>query len=223
MPIPETKTDYFPKTAKDRVFMGVREWIIDGTLRPGEKIFDKEIADYFSVSRTPVREAFQMLEEQKLIMVSPGKESRVAEIDPVSVKQSYELLSVLEPIAVKYAIHHITPESITVLDNCTANMKNALNIGEPKKANEADHLFHETILQLSGNDFLHQFCTTLEAHVTRTEIHFFSHQDISEILPSSVKEHEMIIEAMKNGDEEKACSVMSDNWRNTIPYIEKYL
>ena len=223
MPIPKTKTENFPKTAKDRVFWEMREWIIDGTLKPGEKIFDKEIADYFSVSRTPVREAFQMLKEQKLITISPGKESRVADIDPVSVRQSYELLSVLEPIAVKYAIHNITPESINTLDKCTADMKNALNSGNPKKANDADHLFHETILQLSGNDFLCQFCETLETHVTRTEIHFFSHQDISEILPSSVKEHEMIIEAMKRGDEAKACSVMSDNWKNTIPYIEKYL
>ncbi len=223
MPIPKTKSDFYPKTAKDRVFSEMKEWIVSGTLRPGEKIFDKEIAEYFSVSRTPVREAFQMLEEQKLITVSPGKESRVTEIDPETVKQSYELLSVLEPIAVKYAMPHLTPEAFDILTQSTEDLREAIRSGSAREANEADSVFHDTILQLSGNDLLRQFCTTLEVHITRTEIHFFSDRDVSEMLPASVKEHERIIEAMKSGDVEEACRVMADNWKNTIPYIEKYL
>lgn len=223
MPIPSSKTDFFPKTAKDRVFSVMREWIIDGTLKPGEKIFDKEIAEYFSVSRTPVREAFQMLAEQKLIIVSPGKESRVTDIDPISARQSYELLSVLEPIAVRYAISNITDETLRILEDSTKKLKEAIDSGDPGKANEADHAFHQKILEISGNDFLKQFCETLETHVSRVEIHFFSHRDISEMLPASVKEHEKIIEAIKDRNVEEACRIMADNWNNTIPYIERYL
>ena len=43
------------------------------------------------------------------------------------------------------------------------------------------------------------------------------------MLPASVKEHEVIIEAIKNGNVDEACRVMADNWNNTIPYIEKYI
>ena len=222
MPIPASKTDFFPKTAKDRVFSVMREWIIDGTLKPGEKIFDKDIAEYFSVSRTPVREAFQMLAEQKLITISPGKESRVTDIDPVSARQSYELLSVLEPVAVRYAMSNITDEALRVLEDSTKKLKEAIDSGNPGQANEADHLFHQIILEISGNDYLRQFCETLETHVARVEIHYFSHQDILEMLPASVIEHEAIIEAIKNGNAEEACRVMAENWNNTIPYIEKY-
>ena len=223
MPIPQAKTESYPKTAKDRVFSVMREWIINGTLKPGEKIFDKEIADYFSVSRTPVREAFQMLEEQKLITVSPGRESRVSEIDPDSIRQSYELLAVLEAMAVKFAMNHMTDECILLLKDCVEKLKASIAAGDAKAANAADHLFHETILRFSSNDFLMQFCKILETHVARIEIHFFSAHEMPDLLSASVAEPEKIIEAIQRHDIEAASCTMSENWLNTIPYIEKFL
>ena len=223
MPVPVKRSKSFPKTAKDRVFSEMREWIIDGTLKPGEKIFDKEIAEYFAVSRTPVREAFQMLEEQKLITVAPGRESRVAEIDPDSVRQSYEILANLESIAVRYAVRHASEKDIAALRKSTERLREAIQSGDARVANDADHLFHERILKMSGNDFLLRFCSILESHIARTELHFFSEQDVSEMLPASVREHEEIIEAIQAKDEDTACQRMADNWLNTVPYIEKYL
>lgn len=223
MPIPQVKSESFPKTAKERVFTVMREWIIDGTLKPGEKIFDKEIADYFAVSRTPVREAFQMLEEQKLIVIAPGKETRVSEVDPVAVRQSYELLAELDAKAVEYAISQMTEEAYTILKDSTARLKKAIKSGDAKAASEADEQFHAAIRELSGNEFLARFCSTLATHIARVERHFFSKQDITEMLPASVGEHERIIDGMLAGDSKAAGSAMAENWLNTIPWIEKYL
>ena len=223
MPIPQVKSESFPKTAKERVFAVMREWIIDGTLKPGEKIFDKEIADYFSVSRTPVREAFQMLEEQKLIVIAPGKETRVSEVDPVSVRQSYELLAELEAKAVAYAIPHMTEDAYTILEDSTDLLRKAIKSGDGKAASEADARFHATIREFSGNEFLIRFCSTLETHIASVERQFFSKQDITEMLPSSVDEHERIMAGMKAGDPEAAGTAMAENWLNTIPWIEQYL
>ena len=64
MPIPQTAIPLPRVSAKENVFSTVQDWIISGTLRPGEKIVDTELAKIFSVSRTPVREALQMLSEQ---------------------------------------------------------------------------------------------------------------------------------------------------------------
>ena len=223
MPIPEVRVDSFPKTAKERVYTAVKEWIIDGTLRPGEKIFDKEIAEYFSMSRTPVREAFQMLEEQNLITVSPGKESRVSEIDLDSIRQSYEILAVLESLAVKYATDHMHEDSISALRESTEQFKEAILSGDSKAANLADHHFHEIVLKASENDFLLRFCTTIETHVARIEMHFFSHQEVTDLLSASVKEHELILQAIEHGDYLQAEKTMADNWLHTIPYIDKHL
>ena len=81
MPIPEKGNDLCRLSAKDIIYRTVCEWIITGVLRPGEKILDSELARHFSVSRTPVREALQVLESQKLICVRPGRATVVAELD----------------------------------------------------------------------------------------------------------------------------------------------
>ena len=62
-------------SVKDRIYNVVCEWIIIGVLKSGEKILDSELAQYFDVSRTPVREAIQMLERQKLVKVIPSRGS----------------------------------------------------------------------------------------------------------------------------------------------------
>ena len=81
MPIPLKTEPQVPQTARQRVYSQLKKWIVNGTLTPEEKISDLELANYFSVSRTPVREAMQLLADQRLIQIFPGKESRVAPID----------------------------------------------------------------------------------------------------------------------------------------------
>ena len=68
MPIPPAQKDAAPRTtAKERVYRTLRQWIIDGTMEPGERLNDVELAQYFSVSRTPVREAIQLLDRKSVV------------------------------------------------------------------------------------------------------------------------------------------------------------
>lgn len=75
MPIPKKTNVQAPKTARARVYQTLKEWIENNTLKPREKIYDTELASYFEVSRTPVREAMQLLADQKLIEITPGKKA----------------------------------------------------------------------------------------------------------------------------------------------------
>ena len=81
MPIPKKDSALQRKSAKDLVYETLCDWIIRGEMMPGEKLLDTELAAYFNVSRTPVREALQMLETQKLIKVTPGRATTVAGVD----------------------------------------------------------------------------------------------------------------------------------------------
>ena len=112
MPIPVRKQAEERLTAKALVYKTLREWIVDGTLQPGEQIFDQEIAKYFSVSRTPVREAMQLLADQKLIEIQPGKESRVATFDYDEIEKSYIMLAELHALALQFAWESLTEEDI---------------------------------------------------------------------------------------------------------------
>ena len=89
MPIPQQENPVNRQSTRDVIYQALRDWIIQGELQPGEKINDAELARHFHVSRTPVREAFQLLESQKLIRVVPGRSTTVTEIDKVDLEKCY--------------------------------------------------------------------------------------------------------------------------------------
>ena len=116
MPIPP-QTQILPRTtAKERVYQTLRQWIINGTLQPRERLNDVELARYFSVSRTPVREALQLLSEKKLVQIVPSSGTYVAPIDDQDMAHVYQLLVALQSLALELCIRTITPEQLERLE-----------------------------------------------------------------------------------------------------------
>ncbi len=216
MPIPTNPLNEAPKTARERIYMALRDWIIDGTLRPGEKISDSEISQYFSVSRTPVREAIQLLADQKLIEVYPGRESRIAPLDPENAHQTYRILAELHAMAVEFSFPKITPEIIGELEAINVKFSVQPDIAALPDMQALDKAFHDVFLRLAGNDFLKNFTDTLRIHVDRAENLYYS-MDREYI--SSAREHSEIISALKKEDLEKAKEAMRYNWLHTFDVV----
>ncbi|MFR6257918.1 MAG: GntR family transcriptional regulator [Anaerovoracaceae bacterium] len=216
MPIPKKNTSQHPQTARQRIYTTLKEWIIDGTLKPEEKISDMEIAEYFSVSRTPVREAMQLLADQKLIEIFPGKESRVSAIDWENAGQVYIMLSELQAVAMQFAFPKLSNDIIERLEKINNEMEKALQNDYVEVIRNCDNSFHDVILELSGNNFLINFNDILRNHVMRIENLYYSSQKKH---ISSVKEHEQIIEALKCGDLESAKEAMRKNWLHAMEVV----
>ena len=85
MPIPTDHAKPLRISAKDNAFNQLQQWIIDGTLHPGEKLNDTELAGALGVSRTPIRESLQLLEVQGFVKMYPGKATQVTEVDKESI------------------------------------------------------------------------------------------------------------------------------------------
>ena len=103
MPVPQGSGVIHRKSARQAVYETVCDWIITGVLEPGEKILDSELGEYFSVSRTPVREALQLLQSQKLVLVMPGRATVVAPLDTQDIEKCYRPLADLEALAAELA------------------------------------------------------------------------------------------------------------------------
>jgi DNA-binding GntR family transcriptional regulator len=216
MPIPQKNTFEAPKSAKIRIYETLREWIIDGTLQPGEKILDSELSQYFSVSRTPVREAIQMLAEQKLIDVRPGRESRISEIDVTDIPQTYKMLAELHSTALEFAFAKISSDSLDSLRKANERFMRAYKDRDIKGCRSCDNEFHDIIVKLAGNDFLTSFIETLGGHASRFENIYFSKAGNMDEL---IHQHSQIINAIEDGDLEKAKSLMQSNWLHTPEVI----
>ena len=217
MPIPVKQPAEERLTAKALVYKTLREWIVDGTLQPGEQIFDQEIAKYFSVSRTPVREAMQLLADQKLIEIQPGKESRVAAFDYEEIEKSYVILAELHVLALKFSWNSLTQEDIRKMEEVNEALKSRKNLADQHKAQSLDKEFHDTIVGKAGSDFLQSFTDMLHIQVLRIENLYFEEESNYE---ESWKVHEKILQAVKEKNEEAACAAMRENWLRTIALVK---
>jgi DNA-binding GntR family transcriptional regulator len=103
MPLPNSAPKLNRPAVKDEVYAALLEWIVDGTLGPGERVRDKELAEALGVSRTPVREALQRLEDAGLVETSASRWTRVASLDVAQAEQVYPVVWSLETLAVELA------------------------------------------------------------------------------------------------------------------------
>ncbi|SHF71794.1 GntR family transcriptional regulator [Ornithinibacillus halophilus] len=207
MPIPTDHSKPVRKTAKENAYNQILHWIIDGTLYPGEKLNDTELANALGVSRTPVRESLQLLESQGFVKMFPGKATQVTEVEKESMNELLPPLAVLQALSTELAINHTTPEIITELKQSNEKFKNAILAQDYRKALIIDEQFHQLIVDLANNKYITTIVEKLQAHVRRL---FFHHSIILSM--KSVEEHNKIIRFIELGDKEQAPIAMRYNW-----------
>ena len=173
MPIPAQHSPVVRTTARERVFKALQEWIIDGTLLPEERLNDAELAKYFSVSRTPVREALQMLAEKKLVTMMPSSGTFVAPIDLHDLAYVYELLGILQANAIDLGAANVTEDDLTALHQINLEFSRCTQQGDARNALHSDWEFHNRIAELSSNPYLVSYTEQLMVQAHRNEIRFF--------------------------------------------------
>lgn len=213
MPIPSNPEPMPRTTAKQRVYATLQQWIVDGTLEPGERLNDVELAAYFSVSRTPVREALQMLAEQKLVNIVPSSGTYVAPIDDDDMVHVYQLLGSLQSLAAAWCIQCVTPEQLDELDVLNDQFWQQMHTGSAAAVYEADSRFHHALCRLAGNPYLTEFCDQLMVQARRNENRFFK-QGIRPV--ESYDAHKRIVQALRAGDLAAAMKEIQDNWTVSI-------
>lgn len=212
MPLPKEESSFERLSAKQKVYETVKDWIIEGQFQPGEKVSDIEIADYFKVSRTPVREALQLLEAQKLVKSYPGKATLVTELETDNIEKWYQPMATLQQLAVTLAVEKIKPEHIHRLRQLADEFAECVKEQEkPMPILKADKEFHRCILEIAENEYITDFCDVLWIHIQRLEYSFFRDTPLDE----SIEEHEKMIDALERKDGYAASILVKNHWERT--------
>ncbi|MCQ6562872.1 GntR family transcriptional regulator [Paenibacillus mendelii] len=209
MPVPQNFVSPARMTAKERAFSQIQRWIIDGTLQPGEKLIDAELAESLGVSRTPIREAFQLLEVQGLVSTHPGKETKVTVIEKDDIVNMYTTMAALHALAAEVTAKVIVPEQVEQLKALNLEFANAIESGQAYLAMESDEQFHNLIVEISDNPYITSFSTSLQIHIRRFK-YVFLKQPIH-ATQASVDEHALIIAAFELNDGDRAQLLMKQN------------
>lgn len=210
MPIPTNYVSPLRMSAKERALSQIQRWIIDGTLQPGEKLFDAELAESLGVSRTPIREALQLLEVQGLVTTRPGKETIVTVIEKDDIFKMYNTMAALQALAAEATAHVIVPEQIEQLKAINEEFAAAIKSGQAYQAMETDEQFHNLIIELSDNPYVASFSASLQIHIRRFKYVFLKQSMTA--TAASVEEHTAIIEAFEQRDSQRAHALMTQNF-----------
>ncbi|MGE6536877.1 GntR family transcriptional regulator [Bacillus luti] len=220
MPVPQNYKKPGRVSAKSIVLNQLQDWIIEGILQPDEKINDGELAEALGVSRTPVREALQILELSGLVEMVPGQKTKIAPIKLEDVSIIYETMAGLHSIIGKQALQKITAADIKLLSEINNSFQQSIEEKNSKRALQLDIQFHNTITFIAKNRYIEPFLENMQLHVLRLEYLFFQN-----FVPASqsIEEHHSIIQALQKQDEKQMEQMMSQNWLRPMKEIQKMI
>ena len=207
--------EYLP--LRDVVFNTLRQAILKGELKPGERLMEIQLANKLGVSRTPVREAIRKLELEGLELMIPRKGAEVAEITRQDMEDVLEVRTALEELAVKDACDHITDAQLSELKKASNEFKKALLEGKDLvTCADADMHFHDVILSATNNRRLIQMLNNLSEQMYRYRMEYLKDERTHKTL---IEEHDAIRRALKKHDKVKAGAAIRvhiDNQKRSI-------
>lgn len=210
MPLPNQENIVHKKSTKDIVYNELLDLIVKGTLKPGEKLNEADLTEYFGVSRTPIREAIQLLKEVKLVKIVPGQSTVVESINLKDMDDCYLVLTNLQVFAIELAFPNITEEDLQYLNILLDNFNIASEKESLLEVVKLDNDFHDYLVSLSNNSYLIDLINILQLHVTRLKYLYFDDEYMRNF---SINEHKKILELISNKDLEKTKDMMYEHWQ----------
>jgi DNA-binding GntR family transcriptional regulator len=189
------------QTLREKILETIREAILKGTLKPGEKVAEPELAERFGISRTPIREAFRQLESEGYLTVIPRKGAVVAALSEQDVQEFYAIKSILEGYAAELAAARLSDKEIERLVTINERLKKLAKEGDVKVFFRVHNEFHELFLRASGNSKLYELVQQLGLKFNRLRMASLS---VEGRMAISVAEHDRLLEAFRNHDGDMA-------------------
>jgi len=205
---------------RDKICDVLRTWILDGKLKPGERIVELTLARELNVSRAPLREALWLLEKQGLVQIRAHHGAFVTQLSEQDIREIFEIRELLETHAAKKIRAAASDGAVrSVLRSALADLESACRARDIRLFSSADLQFHQTLWELSGNRHLQ---TVLNDMSTR----FFGYELIRD-LPHSEKfrfdhmaeEHRKLVKLMFEGTEREIDAGFRKAFAGFLEYV----
>ncbi len=192
---------------RDQVCEGIRDRIITGQLRPGDRLVEREVAEEFGVSRIPVREAIRVLLGEGFLQALSPRRIVVRELSRQDVLNLFDLREALEVLAARRAAEQAEPVQVRRLERLLESARKATASRRADRVSRANTAFHHHIVDLAGNELLAAALQPLEGRMR------WLLQQVDD--PAAVwEEHAALCEAIAAGDGEKAARLALEHVRH---------
>lgn len=179
--------------------------ILQGTFKDGARLDEVQLAERFSVSRTPIREALQRLALSGLVEQIPRRGVFVRQPGPVELLEMFEVMAELEAASARLAAARITDSALEDLNDANSRCDAAVQAQDADMYYLENERFHAILYRQSGNGFLEQECLRLYRRLQpfrRMQLRLRGR------LNQSMAEHKAIVAALEDGDGDRAAAAI---------------
>jgi DNA-binding GntR family transcriptional regulator len=193
----ELVTPILRRSLHDKLAEGLRDAIVAGEFRPGQKLPELDLCARFGVSRTPMREALKVLATEGLVTLTPNRGASVAAISTQELADLFPIMGALEALAGELAAERISEDELRVLQAKHMQMLEYFRRGERGPYLRINEQIHTDIVKASGNAPLLATWQGLMVRIKRVR---FVAQMTPESWREAVNDHQQMIEALAVGD-----------------------
>lgn len=194
---------------RDVVFNTLREAILKGELKPGERLMELQLAARLGVSRTPIREAIRMLEQEGLAVTIPRRGAEVAKMTEKDMQDVLQVREALDELAASIACEMISKEELEQLKQAMKDFELAISTKDVKSIADTDMIFHDIIYHATRNPKLVTILNNLREQMYRYRVEYLKDEKNYPIL---LKEHREIVEGFTAKNKE----LVTDSMRKHV-------
>lgn len=187
----------YGRTLASLIHEALRDDIIAGRLKPGERVNDVELTRRFRVSRIPLREALRRLEGDGLVWYADRHGVFVTDVSAAGLKENYLIRECLESLAIRLGCEQIGPEGITALNDLLVSMQSCVDSGDLRRLLVLNKAFHLTIYRASGFPGLCKLIESFWDQGLRYRFLFIMDEDHARV---TMEEHRNLVVACERRD-----------------------
>jgi DNA-binding GntR family transcriptional regulator len=211
-----------PQTLSETIFQSLKKAVIEGEIKPGQRLQEKEIAALYNTSSTPVREAFFRLAAEKYLVINARKEVLVQDTTKEEVRELYEIVRALDILALRKALPVFTTEDIDELREMTAELGRFHDAEDHQRYLEQNLRIHDRIWSVCGSGSLYETLSELMSKISiyRRKTDFAPFSD-PPALEKSFRDHLRLFELIDARDMANLEKLIEAHWGEEFPIDDR--
>ncbi|RHW38031.1 GntR family transcriptional regulator [Neobacillus notoginsengisoli] len=198
----------------DHVAKIIRKMILNGTLKPGDKVNQAQLAESLNISRGPIREALHLLQNEGLIKHETNKGTHVTTLSAQDAYEIYSLRALLESKAAELAMMNLTPAEFTQLEKLLEEFRTSLFADDLEKEAICDINFHKVIVKASHHQRLIRMHEQLDIQVGAMFLTVVNKLPVR--ATKVVENHQKLLDALRSSDRARVAKEFSEHYIHTL-------
>lgn len=216
------------ETAKNRksdLYEHLKRSILTFRCLPGENLDEAQLSKTFGLSRTPLREVFRQLAGDGYVEIRANRGARVSEMSYTTLRDFFLAAPMIYGAILRLAASNASPTQIEALKSSQLAFKKSLRSGSSADRALANNRFHEVTGAMAGNIYLLPSFNRLLIDHARISMTFYKPQNatMTENVALASEQHDQIIEAIEERDENRAAQLADDHWKLSRDQIELFV